>query len=554
LRLQWRVAGILGLALCVWFWLPTHATTQPAATKTPPALSVSAAPILRLAMPDSAPTVDPALVADEENVQLAELLYTGLVRLDASYHVVSDAAASFKVSSDRRTFTFYLRKGLKFSNGDPLTASDFKFSINRSLNPTVKSPSAPTYLLDIEGARAVLEGKAKTASGVRVLDPSTLQITIRWSVPYFLMELTYPTSFAVDKREVMKYGGVDNSAWYANPVGSGPYRLKSWVQNGEMVLVPNKQYYGPRPTLKQVIVALAPLPDTDLYPYVTQNLDVVGLPSYDSALLHQAGIRETKMLAVDGVYMNFGVKPFDNIHIRRALTLAINRKKLVTGTMSATVTPFAGSVPDGERGYYPTLRTLPYDPSQARKELKAAGSTAAKLLDNMTLYYADDPTHPTLAKLVQGVIKTWANVLKISISTKSLTLNTLLTQVGSSQLPIFLLGWSADYPDPHDFLTLQWKTKAPNNDVRYSSPRFDALVSAADVSWQASARARLNNQAQQLLADDAAWIPLFIPHRLVFIRPSVLNLSLTGYGLIPQSGTWARVTVRTTPAKPKSHG
>src|SRR5205823_3647347 len=121
---------------------------------------------LRLAIANSSPTVDPALVADEENVQLASLLYSGLVRLDPSYQVVPDAAAKYSVSPDHKTYTFYLRKGLKFSNGDPVTASDFEFSITRSLNPVLKSPSAPTYLLDIKGARAMLDGKAKSVSGV----------------------------------------------------------------------------------------------------------------------------------------------------------------------------------------------------------------------------------------------------------------------------------------------------------------------------------------------------------------------------------------------------
>src|SRR5207302_1428090 len=118
-------------------------------------------PSLRLAMPNTSATVDPAQVSDEENVQLSELLYSGLVRLDSSYHVVPDAASSYSVSRDHRTYTFHLRSGLRFSNGDPVRAQDFVFAINRSLTPALKSPSAPTYLLDIKGAHLVLEGKAK---------------------------------------------------------------------------------------------------------------------------------------------------------------------------------------------------------------------------------------------------------------------------------------------------------------------------------------------------------------------------------------------------------
>src|SRR5690242_18064296 len=133
-----------------------------AAARTKPALHTGGE--LRIAMPDASLTVDPALVADEQNAQLAGMMYQGLVRLDAHYRV-QPGAATFSIGRDRRTYTFHLKRGLRFSNGDPVTASDFAFSINRSLDPAVRSPSAPTYLLDIQGARAVLAGKAKEASG-----------------------------------------------------------------------------------------------------------------------------------------------------------------------------------------------------------------------------------------------------------------------------------------------------------------------------------------------------------------------------------------------------
>src|SRR5438067_6481939 len=128
------------------------------------------ATMLRLAIPDASPTVDPAMVPDEENVQLAGLLSSGLVRLDASYHVLPDVASSWTLSRDHRTYTFHLRHGLRFSNGDPLTARDFQFSMTRALNPALNSPSAPTYLLDIQGASAFLAGKAKKLRGIKVVD------------------------------------------------------------------------------------------------------------------------------------------------------------------------------------------------------------------------------------------------------------------------------------------------------------------------------------------------------------------------------------------------
>ncbi|HLJ65978.1 MAG TPA: peptide ABC transporter substrate-binding protein [Chloroflexota bacterium] len=485
-------------------------------------------------------------MADDENVQLAGMLYSGLVRLDSSYRVVPDDAQRIVISPDHRTYTFYLRKDLRFSNGDPITAYDFRFSLNRSLTPGVKSPSAPTYLLDIDGARLVLEGKAKSASGIRVLNTLTLQLTTRWPVPYFLMELTYPTSFVLDKAAVLKSGSIDNTGWYANPVSSGPYRLKSWAPNSQMTLVPNKYYYGHKSALRSIDVVLTNLPSSGLYQYVSHNLDVVTLPSYDKSLLKKPGIHDARALSVDGIYMNFKTKAFTNGHLRRALAVALNRSKMVSSVMGATASPFGGSVPSGQPGYDPKLQLPRYDVSSGQRELAAAGSANVKALNGMTLYFADDPS---IAKLAQAIVKAWHDTLKITVGTQALALTTLLADVQSSSLPLYLLGWSADYPDPHDFLSLQWKSRAPDNNVHYSNPTFDTIVSKADVTWNPALRVKLDNQAQQELANDTAWIPLYIPHRLVYIRPTVANLDVTGYGLIPRFGSWAQVQIKATPSR-----
>lgn len=549
-------ALLLAAALLPAFALASTRTTgvRAVATVRPPATG----PTLRLALPDASVTVDPALVADEANVQLASLLYSGLVRLDSSYHVVPDAAVRIDVSRDHRVYTFHLRRGLRFSNGDPLVAADFAYAITRSLDPALKSPSAPTYLLDIKGARAVLEGKAKSVSGIKVLNRSTLQITARWPVPYLLMELTYPTSFALDEHSIRKLGSPDTTAWYANPIGTGPYRLKSWVPNSTMILTRNPYFAGTRPQVKTIVITLAPLSGTgtDLYRYVTHTTDVVSLPAYDSSLRDRPGIHESKMLSIAGVYMSYAVKPFDDPRVRLALTRALNRPTLLTGTMSKIVTPFAGYVPPGEAGYDRKLRVLGYDPVVARRELATAGYPAGKNFPSITLYYGSDPNDPVVARLIQHlaqrIARDWTKTLRISVNTHGLTLNTLYAKAESNTLAVYLSGWSADYPDAHDWLSAQWRTKSLNNNVGFSDTAFDRVVETADVTWSESQRAALYDRAQQMLVNDVAWIPLYIPHRLVYIRPTVNNLRLTGYGLIPRSGSWAQVQVSAVSAKKQS--
>jgi oligopeptide transport system substrate-binding protein len=534
-------AAVFVLLCCV----PPFAAAKSKPTPTP---TTTRSVTLRLAMPDASVAVDPALVADAQNVQFAGLLYSGLVKLDASYHVVKDAAASFSLSRDRRTYTFHLKSGLRFSNGDPVVAGDFKFGIQRSLNPSLKSPSAPTYLLDIKGAYPYLTGKAKSVSGIHVVDSRTLQITTRWPVPYFLMELTYPTSFALDYKRLKKLGAT-STAWYGDPVGSGPYTLKSWAGD-TITLVRNKYHQGPKPAIGKITISVAPLPTTNVYQFVSHAVDVVNLQTYSRSLVKQVGVRNTKMLAIDGVYMNMRKKPFDNVKLRRALTAAVDRNATLAKTLKDAVTPFSGSVPSGQPGYDGGLHPLKYDPSTATASLKAAGFPGGKHFPATTLYYVDDPAQAGLAK---AIVAAWHKNLHITVATQALTLNTLVAKVQSGALPLYLFGWSADYPDPHDWLSLQWETDALDNNVGYQSARFDNLVKAADVTWNRSRRMQLYNQAQQVLVADAAWIPLYIPHQLVYVRPTVKNLRVTGYGIIPRGGNWSSVTVRPSPSR-TSHG
>jgi oligopeptide transport system substrate-binding protein len=518
-----------------------HATKAAAITAT----ATAAGPRLRMNMPDVSPQIDPALVADEENVQLADLLYTGLVRLDAHYHVQPAAAQSIDISKDHLLYTFHLRHGLRFSNGDPITAEDFAFSITRSLSPSIRSPSAAYYLLDIAGASAVLEGKAKTVSGLQVVDPYTLRITARWPIKYFLMELTFPTSFALDEKRILKLGPAVNTRWYAHPISSGPYQLKSLTQNQKMVLVANKYYLGPQPLVPQIQIALTPLPATNLYAYVVQHLDITSLPAYDPTMLGNPGVHSTNALAIDGLYMNLTAKPFDNVKVRKAFAMSLDRNLLTGKVLGKTVTPFYGFVPPNEPGYDANIKGPSYNPAAARALLKSAGYTTTKSktdFPKVTLSYVKDPA---LDRLVTWIAASWRKNLGITITTNALESSAFFTDVQSGSLPLYFYGWSADYPDPHDWLTLLWRSSAVNNNVHYHNPQFDKLVASADVTWRVKRRMNLYDQAQELLVQDEAWIPLYIPHRVVYVRPGVTNINVTGFGIIPQAGTWSRVQVHT---------
>jgi ABC-type oligopeptide transport system substrate-binding subunit len=297
----------------------------------------------------------------------------------------------------------------------------------------------------------------------------------------------------------------------------------------------------------EVTISLGSLPTTAVYPYISHNFDLVALPAYDPTMLLETGIRATSTLAIDGIYMNMRRSPFDKRDVRRALVQSLKRTQLVQDAMKGSATPFQGYVPSGQAGYDDHLQTLKYKTKVARAELKSAGYPGGKTFPSVTLYYPDDPS---VAVLAQTIAAAWHKNLNINVNTAALTLNTLFAKVQSNSLSLYLFGWSADYPDPHDWLSLQWESGALNNNVHYQNPTFDKLVQAADVTRNPKLRMAKYNAAQQVLVNDAAWMPLYIPHRIVYVRPTLNNVSVTGYAVMPRTGSWASVNFR----QPQSTG
>ena len=169
---------------------------------------------------DSAPSVlDPALVQDATSAAYVVEIFSGLVTLDEQLRVAPDLAERWEISPDGKRYTFFLREGAQFQDGKSVQASDFKYSLERACSPQLASPVAASYLGDIVGAQAVMQGQATQISGVRVLDERTLEITIDSPKAYFLSKLTYSTAFVVDKENAQTRG------WTLKPNGTGPFKL-----------------------------------------------------------------------------------------------------------------------------------------------------------------------------------------------------------------------------------------------------------------------------------------------------------------------------------------
>ncbi|MCD6358396.1 MAG: peptide ABC transporter substrate-binding protein, partial [Dehalococcoidia bacterium] len=196
-------------------------------------------------------TLDPAISHDATSHTYVLQLFSGLVTLDARLNVVPDIANDWDISADGMVYTFHLCEGAQFHDGRKIKAQDFKYSWERACDPRLGSLTAGTYLGDIVGVREVLSGRAREISGVRVIDDSTLEVSIDAPKMYFLAKMTYPTAFVVDETNV-----ASGEEWWHKPNGSGPFKLQRWLHGEELVLECNSHYYRKPALLKQIVFKL----------------------------------------------------------------------------------------------------------------------------------------------------------------------------------------------------------------------------------------------------------------------------------------------------------
>src|SRR6266568_2671510 len=360
-------------------------------------------------------TVDPALSTDANSIAAIDLVFTGLVQFDNLLKIQPQLASSYDLGSDGLTWTFHLRPNLKFSDGTPLTSADVVYSINRALLPATKSVVGPVYLGLIKDSDKLNAGKIPTIIGDSLLtpDPNTVVIIANLKAAYFLDALAYSTSYVVEKSLIDKYG--DNWTDHLNQGGGdGPFEVQAWNHGTNIVLVPNPTYYGPHPQLSKLIYPFYKETDTNFKAYQAGQTDfATDVPSADQNT----------------------VKPFDNIHIRQAFFLAINKDLIAHSVWKDTVIASNHIVPKGMPGYNPNL-TAPDgvtgtsgDTTKAKallqQGLQEEGWSSVSQMPPVTLTYSSGD--PNATNEVAAVQQMWQTTLGINVKANPEDFNKLLT-------------------------------------------------------------------------------------------------------------------------------
>ena len=476
------------------------------------------------------PTLDPHLVTDTTSAGIVVEIFSGLVSLNEDLDIVPELAESWSISGGGTVYEFKLRPDLKFSNGEPVTAEDVKWSIERAAHPDTESPVAEIYLGDIVGVNEIIEGRGDVVSapGVTLVDDRTIRIEIDAPKAYFLAKLTYPTAYILN-RDNVEAGG---DSWTDNAAGTGPFFLEEYRIGQRMVLARNENYWGKHAYLDNVVLNLAG--GVSMAMYENDEIDITGVGLADltrvqdpTEELNKDLVRVPPHFSISYVGFNITEPPFDDPKFRQALNYAVDKQLISEQVYSDLVMPAYGILPPGFPGYSDEVEGIGYDPEKA-KQLLAESK------------YADPETRPRITVTIPGtggsapldvqVIGTmWEDVLGVKIDVQQVEWATYLQDLNRSRLQAWGgIGWEADYPDPQDFIDILFYSESSGNHGKYSNQEVDRRVEQARTEQDIIRRVELYNEAEEIILQDAAWLPLwFDMEGLALIKPWVKNYAFT---------------------------
>jgi oligopeptide transport system substrate-binding protein len=493
---------------------------------------------LRLAQTAEPTTFDPALVQDGPTIEVLMHLYDGLVQWTTENKLAPAIAERWEVGENGRLYTFHLRPDVKFSNGRTVTAADFVYGMTRALLPAARSSVAMTYLNDIVGARAVADGKATTLDGVTAVDDHTLRIKIDAPKAYFLSKLTYPTAYAVCREAIEGNGGQIDER---NVVGTGPFRLGEYRRGEHLLLVANDTYFEGRPKLDQIDRLIVLDAGTRHQMYEAGQLDIVDVSTADLEQ-DQRDARLSKELrkfdrpAVFYCAMNqTAFPPFRDRRVRQAFNEAIDRRRLIQTVLMGVNQPAEGIVPPGVPGYDAAFKGLDFDPAQARRLLGEAGYPDGKGFPALTLTFRERV--PDIKRSAEVVAEMLRTNLGVTVTLHELEWGKFLAERNRGSMPFYFLRWMADYLDPQNFLSVMLHSGAPENTIGYHNPTFDRLCDQADTMQDPQRRLALYHQAETLVVQDAAWVPIYFQKDVELWNPRLQGVEDMLLGHLPHKRT-----------------
>jgi peptide/nickel transport system substrate-binding protein/oligopeptide transport system substrate-binding protein len=531
-RARWR-AGCLVLGA---LWLSLGLRPGPVEAQERPPAQLGG--VYRRPLGHDPGTLDPARLRDVFSLAVMQQLFDGLVQFDQTLSITPALAQFWLASRDGLTWTFTLRKGVKFHHGREVTSDDVVYSFTRLLDPRIRSGGAD-HLMGIQGAQDFREGRARQISGLTVVDRYTVRVTLTEAPVPFVSVLAVGQAKIVPRELVEEQG----DAFGTQPVGTGPFRFVRWERGKEIVLAANPEYFDGPPKLARLVFRIFPGQGLDRVfgEFQAGALEDSPVPVKDYRnVIASHGYQYVRRpaFALRHYGLNTRMKPLDDRRVRQALVYAIDREAVVSEIWLGRYAFAKGILPPGTLGFNPKIRPYSYDPARARELLAQAGYPGGRGLPPLAIWSSVRSEemvreHERIGKDLEAV----GIAAEFQYNTDWPSFSRAMQE---RKLPIFLRAWFADVPDPENFLAKLFHSGSPFNYMGYVSPAVDALLDKARAEPDMARRVEAYRRAEELVLEDAPVIPVWHHTYERLFQPYVKGVEVSGLGdsYIPFRKVW----------------
>lgn len=482
-------------------------------------------------------TIDPAKNSAVDGATLINHAFEGLMKLDEDNKIVEAQAAKYEVNKDETVYTFTLREGIKWSDGKPVKAEDFVYAWQRLVDP--KTGADYNYMIDmVKNANEIMAGKKKPKElGIKALDEKTVEVTLTNPTPYFLEVCAFPATFPV-RKDIVE---ANADTWSTDPktyIGNGPYVLKSWEHQSKMTYVKNENYYDLK-KLGPDTINFVLMEDKNTMLSAYKNNEILfadDLPSEEIDAMKDKGLVIEKQLGTYFLSINVKKEGLDNVKVREALSLALDRDYIVEKVAKGGQIPADSFVAtgltdaDGKTEFHENAKKW-YDAKdykgnveKAKKLLKEAGYENGKGLPSIELMC--NPGHEPIMEAVQNM---WKENLGVNVTISSQDWNVFLETRKEGDFQVARDGWLGDYNDPVSFIDM-WVTDGGNNNAQWSNKEYDKIVSEIKSTTDAKERYAKMHEAEDILAKDMPIVPIYFYTDLYLISDKLEGMYTSPLG------------------------
>jgi ABC-type transport system substrate-binding protein len=468
------------------------------------------------------PQFDPA---GEGHVFVVNQIFNGLMGLNKNLNVVPVLADYWMISRDGKTYTFFLRKGVKFHHGRELEAADVKFSLERLISPETRGSYYEFFTPRVVGAQEFRDGKAPDVEGFKVKDKYTFEI--QWKSPYVSALYLLSMDFCkILPRELVERQG---RGFFQRPSGTGPFKFANWLRNSRLDIIGvrlerNDEYFLRKPYLEAVEFDPHYTPEQ----FLAEDVDIIPYSS-DRLSGREIQVFEAETFATAFLMMSCHLPPLDKASVRRAISLAIDKKEIAKASFRLDSSPRVTNnfIPSRLPGFYPDDDER-FNPEEAKRTLLEVGFSEENKFPRVTLFLHEDQRNGDTK--VGEALKDQLAAVGIDLRTRTYR---NYDEVTSSKEPyLLLLHWSLDFPDPENIVMPLFHSTAflNQNIMHYANPRLEELAREAQTEQSPKARIGLFHKIERLLESEMPAVPLYSRQHRLAVQPYVRGVKVPPLG------------------------